>query len=80
MKRKNIYTCILITLMFCITVNVIVNDMAYTLAFIIYCTFLSFVSLVVTSMLNMIHNKYMKELEINTQDIIKNITKFEKIT
>ena len=74
MKRKNFVTVILLVILFCLTVNVIVNNIYYAMAFIIYCTFLSSFGVVMCVITKKSHNKYMRELEIETQNIIKNIT------
>lgn len=41
MTKRNTFILILIAMMFSITINVVINDIGYTLAYVIYCFSLS---------------------------------------
>lgn len=72
--KKRCLTCILIALMYCLKVNVIVSDIYYTAAFLIYCTVLVIVFAIVYAITKIKHYKCMKKFQLYTQNIIKNIS------
>lgn len=60
MKKKKIYTLILFVILYCLTVNVILNDINYTIAFVIYCIFFTCLCLTVCFISKRKYNKYIK--------------------
>lgn len=73
MTKRNTFIFILITIMFSITINVVINDIGYTLAYVIYCFSLSFLFLICVFITKRKTDKVMKQLKAETQSIINDI-------
>lgn len=73
MTKRNTFILILIAIMLSITVNVVINDIGYILAYVIYCSFLGLCCCLCAFITKRKTHKYMKQLESETQSIINDI-------
>lgn len=80
MTKRNTFILILIAMMFSITINVVINDIGYTLAYVIYCFSLSlsfsfsfFLLAMCVFITKRKTDKYMEQLKEETQSIIYDI-------
>ena len=73
MTKRNTFILILIAMMFSITINIVINDIGYTLAYVIYCSFFSIFFCLCVFITKRKTDKYMEQLKEETQSIIYDI-------
>lgn len=73
MTKRNICILILITIMFSIAINIVINDIGHTIAYVIYCSFLSFFCWLCVFITKRKIDKDIEQQKKETQSIINDI-------